>query len=249
MMSCIIHPRYIRADAAPHFDRPYITVRIEYRTSKLRRASNVLILIPREGTMVFDTPIIGRGRGGQYLAIYPRNMDSSIFIITGRDVEYQNFRLLLLMGSDTMMSPILHALYRQSTFDLTVTDSGVIDSSTIFQMDWSTYLSFLLLTVLSECIFGLMFFKIDGVPYKKIWVIAAMNLISHPVLWTLCTLVLGFGWGKVIAEIGVVFFEGWWIYKYLGEYYTFRMALRTSWVLNFISYFLGGILSLFIGIG
>src|SRR5438477_2381441 len=59
---------------------------------------------------------------------------------------------------------------------------------------------------LSEMI-GLIFFRTDGVPYEKIWVIAGMNLISHPILWTLCTFVLGFGWGNVIAEIGVVIFE------------------------------------------
>jgi hypothetical protein len=242
-------PSTVRADAVPHFERPHIIVQVEYGTSKPIKPSNVEILLPQRGTSTFDTVHVVSA--GDYLSIEPLSGDTTghVYLITGRGVSYEAFKLMFIMGKDTLMSPILHALYPGATIYLSITDSGIEDDSPIFEADWGTYFQFLLLTVLTECLLGLLFFKSDGVPYAKIWIIAAMNLISHPALWTLCTLILGFGTGKMFAELGVIVFEGWWIYHFLKEYYTFGTALKTSLVLNFVSYVLGGVVSLFTGVG
>jgi hypothetical protein len=112
-------------------------------------------------------------------------------------------------------------------------------------MDWSTYLIFLLVTIVTESLMGAILFHFNEVPLQKLWVVVTANLISHPILWTLCTYVVGFGLGNLVAEIGVVFFEGWWIHRYLSDYYTFGKALRASLYMNIVSYTIGGIFSLF----
>ncbi|MDP4221128.1 MAG: hypothetical protein Q8916_09175 [Bacteroidota bacterium] len=242
------HPRPVRADAVPHFGQPHVVVRIACKMSKPCTLSSVWLLVRQEGTPVFDTPKVEPYRG-HFLQIDHDRPDLNEYMIRGRGMALGDFRLAIVIGSDTMRTPILHALYPSASIDLEVTDSGVVDTSSVFQMDWSTYLYFLLVTIISESLVALLFFWRANIPFGKIWVIITMNLISHPALWTICTFIAGFGIGKIVVEIGVVFFEAWWIYRFLGEYYTFSKSLKRSFVLNFISYFLGGLISLFIGLG
>jgi len=152
------------------------------------------------------------------------------------------FKIIFFFSDRKLESPVLDPVHSNSEFELSITNNQVIDSTTFFQVPWSTYFALLFATILIELFVGIR----GGIPLPKAHSIITANLISHPLLWTICTYGIGFEWGLFLGEIGVVAFEAWWIWLFCKQFLTPKQCINLSLLMNLLSFVLGGVLSFFL---
>ena len=253
----------------PHFDKIRIQIAVTSNISLGGSLDSSALLLKRDTTVdIFDTirenhdlvewpPSIGfwtniphadPNKWSEYddLMFKAHEAGHDTLSISGRGVNYvRPFKLLLYFKNRRLESPLLNPQHRECEFNLVVHGNTVIDKSPFFQISWSEYFSYLLSTILIELFVALIYFWRRRVPLLKAHSIITANLISHPLLWTASTYMIGFGWGEFTGEIAVVLFEAWWIHLFCNRFLTFKQSLNLSFLMNIVSYILGGLFLLF----
>ena len=252
----LIPENKLRADAAPHLGNDAIRhhpLTLNYDTTGGIRLDSALLILPRDSGG-FDTASNFEKGAGAWIGLGRKkegwneniHLGHEIFSIVAARTELPPFRVLLYFNNRTLISPVLNELHTASEYGLTVRGNSVFNDSPFFQISWTNYFDLLFITILIESVIALVYFRRRRVPLWKVHSIITANLISHPLLWTLCTYVIGFDWGLFFGEVGVVAFEAWWLWLFCKQFLALRQCVKLSLLMNFLSYVFGGIIVWFL---
>ncbi|HET6400103.1 MAG TPA: hypothetical protein VFH95_01780 [Candidatus Kapabacteria bacterium] len=254
------------ADAVPHFDLIRIHVRVASDISHTGPLDSIALLLRRDTTPeIFDTIRENQeiGSAGSGIGLWwdvrhkssdhwsedddqwfkAHNAGQDEFSLHGRGAEYlRPFKMLLYYSNRVLASPLLKPQHMECQFSLVVHGNSVENASNFFQISWGEYFSYLFSTIFIELLVAILYFWRRRVPLWKAHSIITANLISHPILWTVCTYLIGFGWGEIGGEIGVTAFEAWWVYLFCKEFLTFKQSVKLSILMNVLSYVFGWVL-------
>jgi len=265
LLPCLLLLALIVGDAqadcmGPHH-MPMCKIILEYDTTGGVRIDSVALLIP--GYHPPDEPVstwtvcaegenswmslfrYGPTTDNQYPAVHDGHDTLGVSSHVGLD----SFKVRLHANGREIESPMLRWIDDSSVFRLSIQGDRVILTNPVSittPSSWTNYPWSLIGTILIELFAGVIYFARRNVPMRKVHSIITANLISHPLLWMLCTYVIGFGWGLFFGELAVVAFEAWWIWMFCKQFLTSKQCFNLSLLMNVLSVVVGGITEWFL---
>lgn len=150
-----------------------------------------------------------------------------------------SFRVLLFYKEKVLVSPLLKESGLNSCHKLLVTDTAVKDITPLFGVTYAKYLLALGITIFLELLVAFLFFLRDRA-FSKLRYIVYVNLLTHPLLWLVCTKLTGFFTGSIYGEPVVIVLEALLLKGFAIKEKSFLKLLGLSAIMNLVSFFIGG---------
>lgn len=180
-----------------------------------------------------DTSCSQRG-GSVYVAAFSRDRIKIIRSIP------EEFRLILKYSNGVITTPEMTKNGMNSYHRIMITGNTAKDITPIFKTTYSNYSIALLATLILELIVAGIFFFFAKISMRYLFVIALLNLLTHPLLWLITSNFTGFGTALIILEALVTAIEGYVIYRFLKGKMSLFKSLLLSVIMNVVSFIIGG---------
>lgn len=221
----------LKADATPF--KLTERIHLSYQTSKKLNFDSCGIVYWNIEQSKYDTFFNCKG-------FHCVSSENANFIKLSRGVP-DSFRVLLIYKERTMLSPLLKESGINSYHRLLVTDTEVKNITPVFGVKYAKYILALSITIVLEVLVYLLIF-IKEKPFVKLKYIVVMNLITHPILWLVCTQLTGFFNGSIYGEPIVILVEALFLKGFAFKQKPFLRLLFVSILLNLVSFVFGGTL-------
>jgi hypothetical protein len=218
------------ADASPFYSNAKID--IEYSNPDTVSLIECCVIY-RSASETTDTSC-NNNRGSVYVAVCEKERIKIIRSIPER------FRIMLRFSNGVITTPELVKNGMNSYHRILIDGNSARDITPVFKTTYSNYSIALFATLILELIVAGIFFLFAKIPMRYLFVIALMNLLTHPLLWLITSNFTGFGTALIILEALVTAIEGYVIYRFLKGKMSLFKSLLLSVLMNVVSFIIGG---------
>ncbi|MBK6506445.1 MAG: hypothetical protein IPG02_12455 [Ignavibacteria bacterium] len=152
----------------------------------------------------------------------------------------EKFRLMLRFSNGVVTTPELHKNGMNSYHRILIDGNSARDITPVFRTTYSNYSIALLATLILELIVAGIFFFFAKIPMRYLFVIALLNLITHPLLWLITSNLTGYGTALIFLEALITAAETYAIYRFLKGKISLLKAMVLSIIMNLVSFIVGG---------
>lgn len=218
------------ADASPF----YSNAKIDIEYSKPDTVSLLeCCVIYKRASETTDTSC-NNNRSSVYVAVCEKNRIKIIRSIPDK------FRIMLRFSNGVVTTPELVKNGMNSYHRILIDGNSAKDITPVFKTTYSNYGIALLATLVLELIVAGIFFFFAKVPMRYLFVIALLNLITHPLLWLITSNFTGHGTSLIFLEALITAAEAYAIYRFLKGKLSLLKAIILSIIMNLVSFIIGG---------
>jgi len=152
----------------------------------------------------------------------------------------EKFKLVLKYSGRTIITPELKYNGMNTYHKLLIENGEAVDVTPVVKTKYSSYSIALLATLVIELIIAGIFFLYKKIPARYLFIVAVINLITHPLLWITAANITGFGTSLIWLEGIVTAAEGYAIFRFLNGRISLFSSFLLSIIMNVVSFFAGG---------
>ena len=153
-------------------------------------------------------------------------------------------RLVLKYSNITVITPELEYNGMNTYHKLLITGNRAEVITPVVKTRYSNYSIALFATLIIELIIAGIYFLIKKIPARYLFVVALLNLITHPLLWITSANFTGFGTSVIWLEGIVTAAEAYAIFRFLNGRISLFSSILLSIIMNVVSFFVGGFIYL-----
>ena len=229
----ILSMQTVFADAGP---KPGMNFKMVYKTSKpVKVLEGWQLQSPFESFTVADTL---KREGPQRLIVNQQDCKSVSY-------GYKDFQKLILRFDDTTRQSNVFANESfNSVYEVTVYDNRLeVRDVTPFMKNSTSlavFLKALMLTLILELLVAFVYLKLSKKPLKILIFVILGNLITLPLVWFVFPLFLN-GWAIPVGEVVAFVLEALFLLLTCRRYFRPSGAFLLSFMMNFMSFLIGGL--------
>lgn len=231
VLSAYLH---LFADAGP---KPSMKFRFIYKTSQPVRVLDGWQLQSESGSFHEYDTVKKQGPQGFHV------QQTEALSVAGHFKDYQ--KIIIQFDDRLRESAVFANKSYHSEYSVTVLDDKmIVEDVTGFFSDstsWKMFIKALILTILIEVLIALLFFRIWKIPFRFLWVIILINLISLPLVWFLFPVFLK-EWSVPAGELTAFLVEALLIRLLCSKYLSTGKSFLLSFVMNLVSFVTGGLI-------